>query len=100
MYPTVTGFSNFIDMNSETTHTEALLGYSHGVTRLHCTSNQALGVDGTQRNYYQLFIDSFNLVHHKTKICFIVTHYQKVRFASNKHHNTWDYIIFALMFAK
>ena len=50
---------NFVDMNSKTTHTEALFGYSYSVARPHFIRNQALGIDYTLSDCYQSFSVSF-----------------------------------------
>ena len=56
------GLLTFIDMNSKTTLTAALFGYSYGVAMPHFISNWLLDVDCTLRNHYhQSFSVSFKL---------------------------------------
>ena len=54
-----TGLLSFVDMNSKTTHTDALFGYSNSVVRPHFISNQSLDVDCTLSNCCQSFSVSF-----------------------------------------
>ena len=56
---TFAGLLSFVDMNSKTTHTDALFGYSNSVVRSHFKSNRLLDVDCTLRNCYQSFSVSF-----------------------------------------
>ena len=53
------GLLNFVDMNSKTTHTDALFGYSNSVVRPNFISNRSLDVDCTLSNCYQSFSVSF-----------------------------------------
>ena len=53
------GLLSFVDMNSKTTHTDALFGYSYSVVRPHFISNWSLDVDCTLSNCYQSFSVSF-----------------------------------------
>ena len=53
------GLLSFVDMNSKTTHTDALFGYSYSIVRPHFISNRLLDVDCTLSNCYQSFSISF-----------------------------------------
>ena len=53
------GLLSFVDINSNTTHTDALFGYSNSVVRPHFISHQSLDVDCTLSNCYQSFSVSF-----------------------------------------
>ena len=53
------GLLSFVDMNSKTTHTDTLFGYSNSIVRPHFISNRLLDVDCTLSNCYQSFSASF-----------------------------------------
>ena len=55
------GLLSFVDMNSKTTHTDPLFGYSYSIVRPHFISNRSLDVDCTLSNCYQSFSVSFKL---------------------------------------
>ena len=64
------GLLSFVDMNSKTTHTDALFGYSNSVVRPHFISNRSLDVDCTLSNHLALVL---NCVYCKTEMHFTVT---------------------------
>ena len=68
------GLLSFVDMNSKTTHTDALFGYSNSVVRPHFISNRSLDVDCTLSNCYQSLALVLNNVYRKAEIHFTVTH--------------------------
>ena len=53
------GLLSFVDVNSKTTHIDALFGCSYSVVRHHFISNRSLDVDCTLSNFYQSFSVSF-----------------------------------------
>ena len=59
-------------MNSKTTHTDALFGYSYSVVRPHFMSNRSLEVDYTTVTNHLVLV--LNRVHHKIEMHFTVTH--------------------------
>ena len=53
------GLLSFVDVNSKTTHTDALFGYSYSIVRSHFISNRSLDVNCTLSNCCQSFSASF-----------------------------------------